>query len=203
MFRLKYNVKLTRFISATRASFIRATFEKTMIRIEAGVLAISMRKFPRGKKKEFYIEAIDKVKMKNSRLSEIAKKNQSRSADFQNAKCLRMRFIFGSTGPFENSFCFGRRIYRWCIYGRRIRTASFGRFPSNGSLKVRFSCQFFARIILKYTNRLYSLSFNESSNYLFELKIRSNENVESYRKPYIYIYISSFPFCLFILFKNI
>lgn len=45
-----------------------------MIRIEAGVLAISMRKFPREKKKEFYIEAIDKVKMKNSRLSEIAKK---------------------------------------------------------------------------------------------------------------------------------
>lgn len=75
MFRLKYNVKLTRFISATRASFIRATFEKTMIRIEAGVLAISMRKFPRGKEKEFYIEAIDKVKMKNSRLSEIAKKS--------------------------------------------------------------------------------------------------------------------------------
>lgn len=54
MFRLKYNVKLTRFISATRASFIRATFEKTMIRIEAGVLAISMRKFPRGKGERFF-----------------------------------------------------------------------------------------------------------------------------------------------------
>lgn len=75
MFRLKYNVKLTRFISATRASFIRATFEKTMIRIEAGVLAISMRKFPRGKGERFFHrgEADWLIKIKYSRFFEIAK----------------------------------------------------------------------------------------------------------------------------------
>lgn len=144
MFRLKYNVKLTRFISATRASFIRATFEKTMIWIEAGGIGnIDAQISKRKGEMDFCVEArtIDKVRIKNSRDSknrvagvEILRNvyGWALSLDWQNRS--EIRFVSEL-----------RRIYRWCIYVRRIRTASFGRFPSNGSLKVRFSCQFFAR----------------------------------------------------------
>lgn len=117
-----------------------------------------------------------------------------------------MSFIFGLTESFGNSFCFGIETNLSMMYLRSkdsnsiIWTLSLERIIKNSILVPILR----TRIILEYTNRLYSLSFDESSNYLFELKIRSNENVESYRRPYMYIYIYfivSFP-SVFILFKK-